>query len=90
MFRTMENRLASTLPLTLLMVAGAAAATGDSQLVDAARSQNFGAIRSLVGQHADVNALDASKETPLNVTIEAFANVRPNPLYYRQLSLLFS
>ena len=54
-YRAKENRLARTLPLTLLMVAGAAAAGGDARLVEAARNRDLKTIRSLVSQHADVN-----------------------------------
>jgi ankyrin repeat protein len=60
-----ENRLARTLPLTLLMVAGAAAAGGDSRLVEAARSRDLKTIRSLVSQHADVNMRSDDGSTAL-------------------------
>src|SRR5580658_4647830 len=54
--------LPKTLALTLVMVAGAIGApvdarlTGDSRLIDAARNHDLNAIRSLLSQHADVNA----------------------------------
>ena len=63
--RAKENRLARTLPLTLLMVAGAAAAGGDSRLVEAARNRDLKTIRSLVSQHADVNMRSDDGSTAL-------------------------
>jgi uncharacterized protein len=60
-----------TLSLTLLIVSGAAAATVDSQftvglrLVDAARNHDLKTIRSLLSQHADVNARSDDGSTAL-------------------------
>ena len=67
--RVRENRVARTLPLTLLMVVGAAAATVesrvDSRLVEAARNQDVKTVRALVSQHADVNARSDDGSTAL-------------------------
>jgi ankyrin repeat protein len=49
--RRRENQLATTLLLTLLFAANAPA-----RLAEAARSQDFKTVRSLVSQHVDVNA----------------------------------
>jgi len=46
---------AGALVLGIRMVAGTAAAGGDLRLVDAARSQDWQAVRTLVNQRADVN-----------------------------------
>jgi Protein of unknown function (DUF1592)/Protein of unknown function (DUF1587)/Protein of unknown function (DUF1595)/Ankyrin repeats (3 copies)/Ankyrin repeats (many copies) len=46
---------ASALVLGIRMVAGAAAADGELRLVDAARSEDWQAVRTLVNQRADVN-----------------------------------
>jgi uncharacterized protein len=57
--------LARTLLLTLLMASGAAAATVDLRLVEAARIHDVKAIRSLVTQHADVNTRSEDGSTAL-------------------------
>ncbi len=63
--------LPRTLALTLLMVSAAAAAAVDSQLpvglrlVDAARNHDLKTIRSLLSQHADVNARSDDGSTAL-------------------------
>ncbi|HLI82942.1 MAG TPA: ankyrin repeat domain-containing protein [Bryobacteraceae bacterium] len=46
---------AKTFPL-LILLAAASAAASDSSVVDAARSQDWIAVRSLASRHADVNA----------------------------------
>jgi ankyrin repeat protein len=55
-----ENRVVRTLPLTLLVVVGATAATVgssvDSRLVEAAKNHDAKTVRALVSQHAEVNA----------------------------------
>jgi ankyrin repeat protein len=68
--RGKENRLARTLPLTLLIVAGAtaattAAATNDSRLIEAARNHDVKTVRLLMSQHADVNARAGDGSTAL-------------------------
>ena len=67
--RVKENRLARTLPLTLLVVVGAAAATVeprvDSRLVEAAKNHDVKTIRALVSQHADVNTRSDDGSTAL-------------------------
>ena len=65
------NRLARALASTLLIVSGAAAATGDSRLtadsrlVDAARNHDLKMVRSLLGQHVDVNTRSGDGSTAL-------------------------
>ena len=54
----------SALSLALLVVAGAAAAD-DLRLVDAARHQNLPRLRTLLDQHADVNAKSEDGSTAL-------------------------
>ena len=54
--RIIAKRLTTVLPSALLVVAVAAGATSDSRLVEAARNQDVKTIRSLISQHADVNA----------------------------------
>jgi ankyrin repeat protein len=54
--RGTKNRLAGALALTVSIAAGVMAATPDARLVEAAKNQDQRAIRSLVSQHADVNA----------------------------------
>jgi ankyrin repeat protein len=51
--------------LALLVRGGAAGATPDSRLVEAARTQDHQAIRSLISQHADVNARSDDGSTAL-------------------------
>jgi ankyrin repeat protein len=46
----------STLLLTVLAAAGAAAATADMGLADAAKNQDQKTVQSLLSQHADINA----------------------------------
>jgi ankyrin repeat protein len=53
------------LAITLLMVAGASAATGDSRLVNAARNKDVKTVRSLLSQHADVNTRSDDGSTAL-------------------------
>jgi ankyrin repeat protein len=57
--------MAKTLVLTLLLAAGAAAAAGDSRLVEAAKNHDIKTVRLLVGQHADVNARAGDGSTAL-------------------------
>ncbi len=53
----MFHRRTENLVLTILLIAtGAAGATSDFRLVDAARNQDGKTVRSLVSRHADVNA----------------------------------
>ncbi len=63
--RGKKNGLASAWLSTLLTVSGAAAATGDSPLVDAARNHDLKAIRALVSQHVDVNTRAGDGSTAL-------------------------
>jgi uncharacterized protein len=49
----------------LLSIAGFAATGGDLRLVDAAKSRNHGAVRSLLQQHVDVNTPQADGATAL-------------------------
>jgi uncharacterized protein len=63
--RGKKNGLARTLLLTLLMAGGAAAATADARLVDAAKNQDQKAIQSLVSQQADVNSRSDDGSTAL-------------------------
>jgi len=51
--------------LTLLMVVGAAAATEDLRLVDAAKNQDLQKVRTLLGGHPDVNARSEDGSTAL-------------------------
>ena len=51
--------------LMALMVAGAAAASGDLRLVEAARNQDQQKVRTLLNQHADVNARSDDGSTAL-------------------------
>jgi ankyrin repeat protein len=51
-----QSGLAGAFLMTLLMVAGAAAATGDLRLVEAARNRDPKLVRTLLTQKADVNA----------------------------------
>jgi uncharacterized protein len=60
-----KSVLARILSLTMLMVAGAAAAILESQLIEAAKNQDHQTIRSLVSQHADVNARSDDGSTAL-------------------------
>ena len=53
--RCKRTGFAGTLLMTLLVVAGTAAAAGDSALVEAAKNQNPGKVRDLVKQRVDVN-----------------------------------
>ena len=57
--------LAGIVLMTVLMVAGAAAATGDVRLVDAARHQDQQTVRTLLTQHADVNVRSDDGSTAL-------------------------
>ena len=61
----MFNCLAKVFPAALLTVAVAAATTVEARLVDAARNQDHELIRSLVAQHADVNAHAGDGSTAL-------------------------
>jgi ankyrin repeat protein len=60
-----RKRLAGAFLMTLLMVAGAAAATGDFRLVEAARKRDRAQVRALLGQHADVNSRSEDGSTAL-------------------------
>jgi len=51
--------------LTLVLTAITFAAPVDSRLVDAARNRDGAALRSLLGQKVDVNAVDITGMTPL-------------------------
>ena len=53
--RGKQSGIAGTVLMTLVMATGAAAATDDFRLVEAARNQDFSAVRSLLSQHTDVN-----------------------------------
>src|SRR5665213_1614083 len=55
----------STLLLTALMASGAAAATVDAGLPDAAKSQDQKMVQALLSQHADVNARSDDGSTAL-------------------------
>ena len=55
----------STLLLTVLTAAGAAAATADLGLADAAKNQDVKTVQSLVSQHADVNGRSDDGSTAL-------------------------
>ncbi|MBV8820787.1 MAG: ankyrin repeat domain-containing protein, partial [Acidobacteriaceae bacterium] len=63
--RRMRSPFAVALPLTLLLVAGAPAATADSRLVEAAKNQDLKTIRTLISQHVDVNARSDDGATAL-------------------------
>jgi uncharacterized protein len=64
--RGKKNGWATTLLLTLPLVAGAATLTGgDARLVDAARNHDLKTIRALVTQHADVNTRSDDGSTAL-------------------------
>jgi len=51
--------------ITLLLVAGAAAANGDLRLVEAARNRDQQAVRTLLNQHADVDVRSHDGSTAL-------------------------
>ena len=51
--------------MTVLIAAGAAAATGDQRLVDAARNQDSQQVRRLLNQHVDVNVRSDDGSTAL-------------------------
>ena len=57
--------LRSTLLLTALMASGAAAATVEGRLPDAAKSQDQKMVQALLSQHADVNARSDDGSTAL-------------------------
>ena len=63
--RGKKNGLAWMLLLTLPMAGGAAAATADAPLADAAKKQDQKTIQSLVSQHADVNSRSDDGSTAL-------------------------
>ena len=60
-----QRGLAGAFLMTLLMVAGAAAADGDLRLVEAARNRDQQKVRTLLNQHADVNARSDDGATAL-------------------------
>ena len=61
-----QSGVAAALLMTLLMVAGdAAAAGGDLRLVEAARNQDQPQVRALLKQHADVNTRSDDGSTAL-------------------------
>jgi uncharacterized protein len=60
-----QSRLAGAFLVTLLMIAGAAAANGDLRLVEAARNRDQQQVRSLLTQHADVNGRSDDGSTAL-------------------------
>jgi ankyrin repeat protein len=60
-----QNGVARALCLMLWVAAGAAAATGDARLVEAARTQDHKLIRALVSQKADVNSRTDDGSTAL-------------------------
>jgi uncharacterized protein len=53
------------LPMALLMVVGAGAATEDLRLVDAMKNQDLQQVRTLLDQHADVNVRSEDGSTAL-------------------------
>ena len=53
------------LPMALLMVVGAGAATEDLRLVDAMKNQDLQRVRTLLDQHADVNVRSEDGSTAL-------------------------
>ncbi len=59
------NRLARTLASALLVFAGAAGATAESGLVEAARNHDLKTIHSLLSQHTDVNIRSDDGSTAL-------------------------
>ncbi|MFB3092231.1 MAG: ankyrin repeat domain-containing protein, partial [Dehalococcoidia bacterium] len=52
--------------LLFLSMAGPVAGSSDSQLAEAAKEGDTGAVRSLLAQHADVNATQADGATALH------------------------
>jgi ankyrin repeat protein len=60
-----NSRLAGAFLMAWLMVAGAAAASGDLRLVEAARHRDQQQLRSLLNQHADVNLRSDDGSTAL-------------------------
>jgi ankyrin repeat protein len=60
-----QSGLAGAFLMTLLMVAGAAAADGDLRLVEAVRNRDQQKVRVLLNQHADVNARSDDGATAL-------------------------
>ena len=60
-----QSSLTGALLMTLLVVAGAAAADGDARLVEAARNQDQRQVRALLNQRADVNGQSDDGSTAL-------------------------
>jgi ankyrin repeat protein len=60
-----RNSLVKALLLTLPIVGGAAAASGDSRLVDAARNHDLKTLHALMSQHSDVNTRSDDGSTAL-------------------------
>jgi ankyrin repeat protein len=60
-----RSGLAGAILLTLLTVAATSAATVDLRLVEAARGQSQSAVRTLLGEHVDVNARSNDGSTAL-------------------------
>jgi uncharacterized protein len=60
-----QSGLVGAFLMTLLMVAGAAAANGDLRLVEAARNRDQRQVRTLLTQHVDVNVRSEDGATAL-------------------------
>ncbi len=63
--RRTRQGVMSALSLALLMVVGTAAANGDVRLVDAMKNQDVQRVRTLLGQHVDVNVRSEDGSTAL-------------------------
>src|ERR1022692_1225230 len=57
--------------ITVLLSGVLLAAATDSRLIDAARSGDAKAVRTLLAQHAPVTAADAEGSTPIHYAVQA-------------------